>query len=145
MTNALDHALRLLTRREHSAKELNDKLKRKGFGQSEIIEALDSCQQRKLQSDERFVTEYIRSRVRQGYGPLKIAQELKSKGVDNMLINQELRQEPEQWVVHAVAVWQKKCKNQQNLSYDELQKQQRFLLYRGFDMDIIAKVVNELT
>ncbi len=67
MTKAFDSALRLLARREHGAKELQDKLARKGFGQSDIKEALAKCQDVDLQSDSRFVAMYTRSRIRQGY------------------------------------------------------------------------------
>ena len=141
----MDSALRLLTRREHSAKELSDKLKRKGYSQDEIDETLESCQRMNLQSDQRFVENYIRYRVRQGYGPLKIGQELKTKGVDSELISKELRQEGPNWLSYALGVWEKKSKGQLDLSFQEMQKQQRFLLYRGFDMDVIAQVMKELT
>ena len=67
MTKVMDSALDLLTRREHSAKELSDKLKRKGHSQEEINEVLESCQRMDLQSDQRFVEAYIRYRIRQGY------------------------------------------------------------------------------
>lgn len=145
MTKVLDCALRLLTRREHSVKELCDKLKQKGFNAEEVESALESCQRLNLQSDQRFVEIYIRSRIRQGYGPLKITQELKQKGVDSELINQEIKQEGANWLGYALTVWDKKCKGLLDLSVQEIQKQQRFLLYRGFDMDIISQVVKELT
>lgn len=145
MTKVFDCALRLLTRREHSVKELSDKLKQKGFNAEEVESALESCQRLNLQSDQRFVEIYIRSRIRQGYGPLKITQELKQKGVDSELIHQEIKQEGANWLGYALTVWDKKCKGQLDLSFQEIQKQQRFLLYRGFDMDIISQVVKELT
>ena len=145
MTKPLDCALRLLTRREHSAKELNDKLKKRGFPQEEISDVLDSCQRLNLQSDQRFTEHYIRWRIGQGYGPLKISQELRMKGVDSELIYKEMHQENPNWLTYALNVWEKKCKGQINLSFQEIQKQQRFLLYRGFDMDIISQVVKEWT
>lgn len=144
MTKALDSALRLLARREHGAMELCDKLKQKGFSITEAQEALNECQRLGLQSDSRFVEVYSRSRIRQGYGPLKIAQDLKTKGIDSDLIHSELAQERDNWVSYAMEVWQKKCKGQMDLSFSELQKQQRFLLYRGFGMDTIATVVKEM-
>lgn len=143
MTKALDSALRLLTRREHSAKELSNKLKVKGFSHEEIQEALDSCQRLNLQSDQRFAESYVRCKIRHGYGPLKISQQLKSKGVDSDLIDKEIQQEGPNWLSHALTVWEKKCKGQLHLSVQEIQKQQRFLRYRGFDMDIISQVVKE--
>lgn len=144
MTKAFDSAVRLLSRREHSALELYDKLKQKGYSSIEAQEALDACQRMSLQDDCRFVDVYIHSRIRQGYGPLRISQELSSKGIEKELIYQFLQQEQANWLAHALTVWQKKSKGQHNLPFDELQKQQRFLLYRGFSLDIIAQVKNEL-
>ncbi|KTD57713.1 recombination regulator RecX [Legionella shakespearei] len=144
MTKAMDSALRLLTRREHGAIELCDKLKQKGFSYVEAKEAVEECQRLGLQSDSRFVEAYSRSRIRQGYGPLKITQDLKAKGIDSDLIHRELAQEGENWISYAMDVWQKKCKGQTDLSFIEIQKQQRFLLYRGFGMDTITAVVKEM-
>jgi regulatory protein len=144
MTKAMDSALRLLTRREHGAVELCDKLKQKGFSDLEAKEAVEECQRLGLQSDSRFVEAYSRSRIRQGYGPLKITQDLKARGIDSDLIHRELAQERENWISYAMDVWQKKCKGQTDLSFIEIQKQQRFLLYRGFGMDTITAVVKEM-
>lgn len=143
MTKAFDCALRLLARREHGAIELYDKLKHKGYNLTEARDALARCQELDLQNDLRFVELYIRSRVRQGYGPLKISQELSSKGLDKELIQSSLQQEAN-WLNYALEVWQKKSKGQQELSFTDMQKLQRFLLYRGFSMDIIAMVTREL-
>jgi len=55
-----------------------------------------------------------------------------------------MEQEKDNWFVYALEVWQKKIKGQTDLSFAELQKQQRFLLYRGFSTDVIARVVKEL-
>ncbi len=144
MTKAFDSALRLLVRREHGAVELCVKLKKKGFSQEEAKAAVEECQHLGYQSDRRFVENYSRYRMRQGYGPLKITQELNSKNIDQDLINEVLHLEQDNWLSNAKEVWNKKCKGQLNLSYDELQKQQRFLLYRGFSTDIISRVVREL-
>lgn len=144
MTKAFDCAVRLLSRREHGAIELCDKLRKKGFCSADAKEALQTCQELDLQSETRFVASYSRSRIRQGYGPLKISQELSSKGVDKELIQSILQQEEHNWLEYASEVWQKKNKGQQSMSFSELQKQQRFLLYRGFGMDTIARVTKEL-
>jgi regulatory protein len=144
MTKAFDSAVRLLSRREHSRVELYDKLKQKGYNPIEIKNALEECQRLDLQNDYRFVEIYSRSRIRQVYGPLKISQELSSKGIDKELIHQFLQQEEDNWLTYALDVCQKKSKGQYDLSFEELQKQQRFLLYRGFGMDTIVRVKKEL-
>ncbi|HAZ7571801.1 recombination regulator RecX [Legionella sp. PATHC032] len=144
MTKAFDSALRLLSRREYSAMELCDKLKQKGFNLNDVQNALNECQRLGYQSDERYVESYIRARIHQGYGPLKIIQELKNKGVDPELIQSVLQEERDNWVDYALRAWEKKFKRQDDFSYSEMQKQQRFLLYRGFDRDVISKVFKEV-
>ncbi len=144
MTKAYESAVRLLARREHGAIELSDKLKLKGFNITDVNDALSVCQRLDLQSDRRYVESFTRLRIRQGYGPLKINQELNSKGIDKELIVDVLRQEDEHWLNHALTVWQKKTKGRLEMSFSDLQKNQRFLLYRGFGMDVIARVVNHL-
>ncbi|RUR18843.1 recombination regulator RecX [Legionella sp. km535] len=144
MTKAFDSAIRLLSRREHGAMELYKKLEQKDFDSAEINNALDACKRLGLQNDVRFVEEFIRLRIRQGYGPLKIMQELASKGVDRDLIHSELAKERDNWGSYALAVWEKKCKGRTDLDFNEQQKLKRFLLYRGFGMDVITTVVNEL-
>lgn len=144
MNKAFASAVRLLSRREHGAIELGDKLKQKGFSSIQVKEALGTCHQLDLQNDARFAEVYSRSRIRQGYGPLKISQELSSKGIDKELIQSVLQQEKDNWLNYALEVWQKKNKGQLELSFSELQKQQRFLLYRGFGMDIIAMVIKKI-
>ncbi|HAT6979005.1 TPA: recombination regulator RecX [Legionella pneumophila] len=144
MTKAFDSALCLLSRREHCAMELCDKLKQKGFNLNDVQNALHECQRLGYQSDERYVESYIRARIHQGYGPLKIIQELKNKGVDPELIQSVLQEERDNWVDYALRAWEKKFKRQDDFSYSEMQKQQRFLLYRGFDRDVISKVFKEV-
>ncbi|MBA2649978.1 MAG: recombination regulator RecX [Legionella sp.] len=144
MTKAFDCAIRLLARREHSAFELSEKLERKGFDKIATSDAIAKCQALELQSDERFVESYSRSRIRQGYGPLKITQELKQKKLDANLIFKILNQDDAHWVDHATRVWLKKNKGQVEWSFAELQKQQRFLLYRGFSSETITRVVEAL-
>ncbi|KTD78370.1 recombination regulator RecX [Legionella waltersii] len=143
MTKALDSALRLLARREHSVSELLIKLEQKGHVKDEIQNALDHCRNHGLQSDTRFAEVCCRARVRQGYGPLRIKQELKSKGIDEDVIDSVLQLEEGNWGQYAYEAWQKKYKRFGNQSFEDMQKQQRFLLYRGFDWDIITQMFKD--
>lgn len=138
MTKAFDCAVRLLGQREHGAFELSEKLDLQGFNSLEIKEALTSCQELGLQSDARYVECYCRYRIRQGFGPLKITQELRNKRLDMDLIKEGLSQE--NWLEQAMRVWKKKYKDKPR-SVDDMQKQQRFLLYRGFSPEIVANVM----
>ncbi|QRN04340.1 recombination regulator RecX [Legionella sp. MW5194] len=143
MTKAFDCALRLLARREHSAQELVGKLIQKAYSREEAEEALRVCQHRQLQSDARFSEHLCRTRINQGYGPLRIRQELEAQRVSEDIIAQVLAEEEGNWPDHAQAVWLKKFKAQRPASLAELKKQQRFLLYRGFPGDMIARVFKD--
>lgn len=140
MTKAYDCAIRLLARREHGAFELTEKLIQKGYDETMASEALLECQRLALQSDARFAEMVCRARVNQGYGPVRIAQELQAKRVNNELIEEVLAQEQDNWLSYAEVVWQKKFKSRQDVSFAELQKQKRFLQYRGFPGEIIAQI-----
>ncbi|VEG90590.1 recombination regulator RecX [Legionella spiritensis] len=140
MTKALDCAFRLLARREHGAVELVEKLIHKGYDKNEAVAVLSECQRLALQSDLRFAQQLCRARINQGYGPVRIRQELQSKQVSSDVIEDVLATEKDNWLSHARVVWQKKFKPSSELSFTELQKQRRFLLYRGFPNDIIASV-----
>lgn len=144
MSNALASAVQLLARREHSTAELFEKLKRKGYPISEIEEALALCSEKGMQSDGRFAESLMRVRVRQGYGPLRIAQELQAKKVSSEEIQAVLSLEHDHWVEYATKVVEKKSKLIRGESQAVMQKLKQFLLYRGFAADTIAKVMQSL-
>jgi len=141
MTDVLACAVRLLARREHSLAELTDKLAQRGYPREDIQKVVENCQQQGLQSDVRFAESLVRTRVRQGYGPVRIRQELQAKQVSRSLIDGALRSEQDNWISHATCAWKKKYKPSGDESFAEKQKQKQFLLYRGFSADMIAKVV----
>ena len=141
-SNVYTCAVRLLARREHGAHELATKLAQKGYLATEIKEILLKCQDLDLQSDSRFVENVCRARIRQGYGPLRIRQELQSLKIAEDLIDEALQQEQDNWLDYAIGVWKKKYKEQGESSYEDIQKQKKFLHYRGFSSDTIAMVFN---
>ena len=143
MTKAFEGAVRLLARREHGAHELVQKLSQKKHLVHDIQEAIAECQRLGLQSDARFVESLCRTRIRQGYGPSKIRQDLKNVKIDRELIDDALRLEQENWVSYAIDVWTKKYKEQDDTSFAAIQKQKQFLLYRGFSMDTIGEVFKD--
>ena len=136
-------ALILLTRREHSAHELVQKLKKKGHDFATSMEVVRKFQDLGYQSDLRFAENVYQTRVRRGYGPQRIQQELCAAKLDDDLIQQVLASDPGDWVERARDVWHKKYSNHHGCSLVEIQKQQQFLLYRGFYMETIIKMLRE--
>lgn len=142
MSKAFECAVRLLSRREHGAYELANKLAQKGYADVDIEETLNECQRLGLQNDARFVESLLSTRIRQGYGPLRIRRELQQIQIDRALIDAALQEEADNWLSYATLVWKKKFKEQQALTFSAMQKQKQFLLYRGFSTDIITMMFN---
>lgn len=78
---ARDRALQLLNYRERSVAELGRRLHEDGYLPSIVRSTVDRMQELGLVDDERFASLYARSRVAAGYGPRRIARELREKGV----------------------------------------------------------------
>ena len=131
-----------LANREHSCLELRHKLIKKGFDSTVIATVLTQLQADNLLSDERFVENYLRVRINKGYGPLRIEQELRERGISSTLLSQALNVHDPQWITCAKQAWQKRFG--QNLSRDlrEQAKQIRFLQYRGFTSAQIKAVLS---
>jgi len=135
MRKAIEVAVGLLARREHSVQQLNQKLAKRGFDEPAITSALASCQRLNLQSDTRFAEATCRSRIGRGYGPLMIKQLLQHEGVASDIIErvfEEFNQDIDiDWVALALNVWTKKYRLYEPEDKAR-QKQWQFLRYRGF-------------
>ena len=83
---ATQRALGLLTRREHSRKELARKLTTRGVADEEAEAAVDKLAAAGWQDDHRFAQSLVRSRANSGYGPLRIRAELATHGLDREAI-----------------------------------------------------------
>lgn len=145
MDSAYNYALGLLAKREHAQAELITKLAQKGFDPVMIERVVAKLQDLDLQSDERYAEMLCRVRVKQGYGPLRIKQELDARKIDSIYTNELLAGEQGNWVSHALAVWHKKYNRQAEYSGKDRQKQKSFLYARGFSVDTIAMVFECLT
>ncbi len=72
----------LLTRREHSARELERKLGARGIEPLEARATVDKLREAGWQDDDRFAQLLVRSRASAGHGPLRIRAELATHGLD---------------------------------------------------------------
>lgn len=142
-TNA--HAVSLLSRREHSAAELRQKLSQAEHSQSQVEDTLNWLQQHDLQSDERFAQAFVRSRSQRGSGALRIKQEMKQRGVADTLIESTLNAAEIDWFALAVAVRCKRFGEQVPEDFKDRAKQLRFLQYRGFTHEQITESFNQNT
>ncbi|MDH5182063.1 MAG: recombination regulator RecX [Gammaproteobacteria bacterium] len=143
MKEVRSSALDLLARREHSSRELTDKLVAKGYDRSEIAPALQALSREGLLSDERFAEAFVSSRLQRGSGPQRINQELQQRGINTELIDACLDERDEVWFRSARQVREKKFGRQLPTDFQERARQMRFLQYRGFTMAQIRHAVGE--
>lgn len=136
------HALRYLTQREYSRLELEQKLSThaRSSTSENLSQVLDKLEQNGLLSAERVVEQIIRTR-RSRFGSQRIIYELKEKGIDEHLIHSVLPSLRETELDAAIKIWQKKF-NRLPGNREERGKQMRFMMSRGFSMDIIQQVLS---
>ncbi len=134
-------AVRLLSRREHSALEIRDKLTKREFEHSEIEQAILELVQGGWLSDERFTEAYIRMRQLKGFGPIRISMELNERGIKESIIDEYLHAGDTSWMQTLTEQYRKKYKNKTIEDYNDKAKRIRFLQYRGFSLDKIYQVV----
>lgn len=145
--NPLYHrALALLARRDYSQKELITRLSRHEPDDPQLIEQiLQRLIELGYQNDARFAQAYVRYRADRGFGPERLVQELRQRGVSPTDTEQALSDHAEQcdWDAVAMTVWQKKFSHKYR-DFSEKRKQHQFLRYRGFTDEQIYQVFSEL-
>ena len=129
----------MLARREHSEKELQQKLITRGFNADVVSEVITQLKQQGSQSDHRFADAFVHSRIEKGYGPLRISQELREKAIADDLIETLLTNRDEDWMVRVANVREKKFGQSMPTDYKEQARQSRFLQYRGFSGEHIRR------
>lgn len=142
--NAYEQAIRLLSQREHSRKELFTKISRKQdeLTADELNTLLDELEQSGYQDDQRFAEMFIRSSIGRGHGPMKISYALRDKGVDESLVRELLDEADTDWLEQARYQRERKFGEEIPTDFKERARQSRFLAGRGYFMDTINATFN---
>ena len=125
----------LLSRREHAVAELSRKLIEKGFDEIFVIEALAVLVKDGLLSDARYAESYVRFRMNRGFGPVRIRDELRQRGVSSELVSEYVDFRDQCWRGAAKSAWQKRFDGEFPEDMKARAKQLQFLQYRGFTSD----------
>lgn len=138
---AYQRCLQWLSRREHSQRELRQKLSRYDTDPQVIDDCLSRLLAENYQSDQRFAEMFCRTRISQRHGCKKIRYELQQKGIDEILIDTTLAEYQTAWVENAAYLIQRKAPraNVGEIFNDFALKSKisRFLLGKGYDYDTI--------
>ena len=133
--------LDLLSRREHSKYELVLKLERRVDSSDKLLKEIDKLSDQNLQSDERFSESYIRSRYNSGFGASRIKYDLSKRRVAESIINDAFRDIDLNWLEKLKKENIKKYGNENPKNMQELSKRTKFFVQRGFDQEMIRKII----
>lgn len=137
---AKPQAIKLLARREHSARELKRKLTARGIDEGQADDAIEDLARTGFQSNERYAEQLTRTRIAHGYGPVRIRAELGMSGLSRDQIDAALEASGCDWQQLAVAAHARKFGHAPRNGVERM-KQNRFLYSRGFDSDLIRAVL----
>ncbi len=135
--------LRLLARREHSRRELLDKLALRGFNRDEAEPVIAELTERDWQNDARYTESYVRQRIQTGYGPVRIRYELQQRGINDADLDEQAVAQGG-WQNLLLDVYLRKYDDEKSLTQNEWLKRSRFLQQRGFSGEMIKRLCAEL-
>ena len=135
-------ALKLLARREHTRVELARKLSAHTEDPAEIEAVLDDLERRGWLSEQRVVEQRVHT-LRARYGARRIGHDLAAKGVSDDAVAAALSGLKGGELDAAREVWRRKFGGRLPRTAAERAKQARFMQGRGFDMDVIMKIIND--
>ncbi len=134
-------AIDLLSRREHSHVELQQKLRQKGGLEEDVDAVLAWCQLQKYQCDRRYCAMLIRSKVAKGYGPLLLMQAARAQGLAREQVMDVLAELDIDWFALALKQYQKKFATRAIKDFQDKQKRMGFLQRRGFNAEQIQYAI----
>jgi regulatory protein len=133
-------ALRLLSQREHSRKELEQKLKPHEEQPGELAEALDFLAAKDFINEKRVVESVVNRRSSK-LGAARVRQELMAKGLPAEDIADAVEVMRSTELERALVVWRKKFGSPPS-DASERGKQVRFLVSRGFAAEVVRRIVS---
>lgn len=144
---ALDTALRLLTRRDHTRRELEAKLRYRGFNANHVAGAMARLDELGYLDDAKTATALVDHLVRKGYGCLRIRYVLGQKGVDDAAMGQALHRcgDDAQQARYARCALEKKRMRLEREG-DLVKRRQmayRFLAGRGYPAPVIRLAIGD--
>jgi regulatory protein len=142
-------AMRYVARRARTITEVRRKLREKEHPEPAIDVAVARLEELGYLDDADYAREYVRSRfASKGYGPVRLRQELKRRGVGKHQIEDALLLMDEGELLdaareHARKRWPRL--SDEDDPYRRRQKLNAYLRRRGFSYDVIRRVTDEVT
>ncbi len=147
LRDGLQSAMRFLSRRIYTVKELKARLLKAGISQDILPDVIAECHRRRYLGDDTAAMLYFNELRRRCYGPRYIWQYMKQKGLNEDLIKAAFEGSDPEYSESDVAVNAYRIKvrtiNKKEIPQKRREKIQRFLYSRGFSSSVIADVIRE--
>ncbi len=123
--------------------EITNKLAQAGYDADAVDRAVGWLLEHDLVSDQRFAESFVRKRISRGYGPRRIAMELKQKGVARNISSALLEGQGNNWFDVASRAYGKRFGSTPCVSLKEKSRRVRYLENRGFYSEQIQHALAE--
>lgn len=136
---AFGKAVDYLARAMKTTKQVRDYLTKKGYSDNVTNCVIEKLQGYKYLDDQAYARMYV-EQSKTHKGERRIKQELLNKGISHNDVDDQVQVDADDQLTSATSLAQKYLKNKQR-DIKTMQKLQRFLLYRGFDFDVVNTVI----
>jgi len=132
------YSLQLLGRKSYTSKEITEKLQKMGFLQKILEKTIFFLQKRKILDDDAWIERFIEKQKEKKIGPYLIFAKLQKKGFDRKYIEKKVTKGiSKEWERKMIRIFFKKNKK-------DIEKTRVFIQRRGFSIDMILSVQNEI-
>ncbi|SES77507.1 regulatory protein RecX [Anaerobranca gottschalkii] len=136
-------ALKYLSYRGRTEYEIQKYLEKKGFDDEIITAVIDKLKEYNYINDMDYIANFHKNQTKsKGNGPIKIQYILQQKGISKEKYHQIEQKEKTDYYSIALEQGKKKLKGKKDIN--SLRKTYAFLLRKGFPMEVVSKVINNL-
>lgn len=136
----LQRQMRSLSRRSRSVEEVRQRLAERELPSDIIEEILTELIEHGFLDDRRYAGEYVRTKLRAGFGPHRIRRELNERNVNSSYVEEVLEEEkedfPEVKIMREALAARLRTRGEPK-SPRELKNLVDFLIRRGFSRDLV--------
>lgn len=138
------YALRLVKFRPRSQKEIQDKLRKKGFSPETVLKTLLYLKKVKIVDDRLFADLWVKSRIKRHIGLSRLRRELKIKGIEFDIIEDVVSSIGEGYCEEDIVreIVKNRASRMSNLAPDKKRSRlYSYLLRRGYPRGVILQVL----
>lgn len=139
----LNRALHFLSFRARSEKEIKDFLAKKDIHENKIKNTIHKLQELSFIDDESFAIQWVNDMQKKGKSKFIIKGELLFKGIEKDIIDKLLDSAKDDYTTAKDLIEKKYRRFEKYKGQEYFQKTSSFLQRKGFNWEIIKKVLNE--